>query len=69
MFMDKFTIEDVVETNKRFAGYHGMEISFVNGVFGEDLDLDTAEKLSIIITEIMNKKKAKKFLFYKGKSE
>jgi hypothetical protein len=59
------TINDIVEINKRLAGYYGYEISFSSGISGFDLDLESAEALATIIQEVVNSEPRSEFNYFK----
>lgn len=63
----KFTIDDTVEMNERLVGYHGFGIAFESGMSGHDFsdDLESIVQLSKVITEIINKKKRRKFKYFR----
>ena len=60
----KVSIEDVLEINARMVGYHGWDITFGNGFMGQHLDLELAQILGDIITEVINKKDRDEFSYF-----
>lgn len=57
----KFGVDDVLEVNARMAGYHALELAFCNGMMGADLDLEIAQQLAQVITEVVNKEDRRDF--------
>ena len=61
----KFTVENLVELQERLGGYFGYQLDIGYGMCGESIDLEAACQVSETITEIINNKPRKPFVFAK----